>query len=361
MKIVIDRDIPYIKGVLEPYAEVIYKAGSLISAADVRDADALVVRTRTRCDRALLGGSSVKLIATATIGFDHIDTDYCRKAGIEIATAAGSNARGVLQWMAAALVYASETQGWSPRGKRIGVVGVGNVGSLVAAYARLWGFDVLCCDPPRQRLAALGKPSTNGDCGESSGGGLYTPGEFVPFDRIVSDCDIITFHTPLILDGEDATHHLAGEDFFGRIRPGALVINCARGGVTDTAAMLGAAASGKCACCIDTWEGEPDIDRGLLAASLVSTPHIAGYSAQGKANATSMSINAVARKFGLPLAGWYPADEIPRVTPQPIDWDGMRRTITGYCDLAAESRALKGNPGGFEEMRNNYRYRTEYF
>ena len=353
MKIVIDRDIPYIKGVLEPYATVSYIEGSNITPDDVSDADALIVRTRTRCDRSLLDGSSVRIIATATIGYDHIDTDYCRETGIDVVTSSGCNARGVLQWMAATLSYASQTYGWTPCGKRIGIVGVGNVGSLVAAYAKSWGFDILCCDPPRQRLAESDETRT--------AHGLYTPDEFVPFDRIVSECDIVTFHTPHTKTGKDATFHLASPDFFGSIKPGALVINCARGAITDTAAMLSAMESRQCVCCIDTWENEPDIDYALLQKALVTTPHIAGYSAQGKANATSMVVTAIAKKFGLPLEGWYPAKDVPRVTPRPISWDDMAKTIKQHCDIEQESRTLKEKPGDFERLRNDYAYRPEYF
>lgn len=352
MKIVIDRDIPYIRGVLEPYAEVEYLEGSRIGAPDIADADALIVRTRTVCGKSLLEGSSVKLIATATIGYDHIDLGYCREANIEVVTAAGCNARGVLQWMGAALAYAAGEQGWTPAEKRIGIVGIGNVGSLVAEYAEQWGFGVLCCDPPRQRAQ---------ERGEASGNRLYQPEEFVDFDRIVSGCDIITFHTPLAKDGPYATYHLADADFFSRIRPGALVINCARGGITETASLTEAAASGRCTCCIDTWENEPDIDRRLSGLALAATPHIAGYSAQGKANASSMSVNAVARKFGLPLTDWYPAEDVPKTAPRPISWNEMTRTIKQYCDIRAESEALKSDISDFEAMRNNYRYRTEYF
>lgn len=354
MKIVIDSDIPYIRGMLEPYAQTVYIPGDRISANDAADADALVIRTRTKCNEELLHESSVKLIATATIGYDHIDLEYCRKAGIEVATAAGCNARGVLQWMGATLSYASKVQGWKPCQKRIGVVGVGNVGSLVARYAKLWGFDVLCCDPPRQRAMSAERPCT---CSES----LYTPEEFVPFGRIISDCDIITFHTPLTRGGEDATYHLADKHFFEQIKPENLIINCARGGITETESMLAAAESGKCTCCIDTWENEPDINLRMLDTAFISTPHIAGYSAQGKANATSMAVNAIARKFGLPLAGWYPAEEVPRVTPRPISWSEMTGSIKKYCNIRKETTDLKNAPENFENIRNNYHYRSEYF
>ena len=177
MKIVADNAIPFLKGVLEPYARVEYLPGKTIATADVRDADALIVRTRTRCDAALLEGSSVKLIATATIGFDHIDTEYCRRHGIEVATAAGCNARGVLQYVAAALVRLSRVQAWEPTDKTLGIVGVGHVGSLVEAYARTWGFRVVACDPPRE---------------EREHGG------FLPLEEVACQADILTFHLSLI-------------------------------------------------------------------------------------------------------------------------------------------------------------------
>ena len=150
LKIVADSAIPFLKGVLEPWAEVRYIPGAESSAGKVRDADALVVRTRTRCDERLLGGSRVRLVATATIGFDHIDTAWCAAHGIGVATAAGCNARGVLQWVAAVLEHLARTQGWHPAEKTLGIVGVGHVGSLVKEYAERWGFRVVCCDPQRE-------------------------------------------------------------------------------------------------------------------------------------------------------------------------------------------------------------------
>lgn len=342
MKIVIDRDIPYIEGVLEPFAGVEYIRGVDISPADVRDADALIVRTRTRCDRMLLEGSKVGFIATATIGSDHIDMDYCARAGIGVATSAGSNARGVLQWIAAALAYASGNQGWEPAARTIGVVGVGNVGSLVAEYATRWGFEVLCCDPPRKRA----EPSAAG---------------FVALESIAERCDIVTFHVPLNRCGEDATFHMADKGFFDSVRPGMLIINSSRGEIADTASLADAVENGRCSCVIDTWEHEPDIDRRLLSLSMLATPHIAGYSAQGKANATSMAVRAIARRFGFPLCEWYPANGIPPTVSYPISWNEMRGTIGDYLDIGAQSERLKSSPGSFETLRNNYNYRTEYF
>lgn len=203
MKFVIDSAIPYLQGVLEPFAQVVFLPGREIGAADVRDADALIVRTRTRCDERLLAGSRVRMIATATIGFDHIDRTWCAARGIEVATAAGCNARGVLQWVAAVLESLSRRQGWSPREKTLGIVGVGHVGSLVKSYAEAWGFRVLCCDPPREERERCG---------------------FLPLEEVARHSDLLTFHTPL----DDSTRHMCGETLLRQMKPGAVVINSSR-------------------------------------------------------------------------------------------------------------------------------------
>lgn len=173
LRILIDKAIPFLEGLFEPYAEVVYLPGDGFTAEIVQDADALIIRTRTKCNAALLRGSSVSIIATATIGYDHIDMEYCRENNIKVSTAAGCNARGVLQWFGACLSHLSRRDGWHPRDMRLGVVGVGNVGSLIAEYGAMWGFDVICCDPPR---------GVEG---------------FVELEEMLPLVDIITFHTPL--------------------------------------------------------------------------------------------------------------------------------------------------------------------
>ncbi len=330
MKIVVDSAIPFLEGILEPYAETRRLPGREIAAGDVRDADALIVRTRTRCDAALLDGSRVRFIATATIGFDHIDLGYCRRRQIGVATAAGCNARGVLQWVAAVLHHLSQRDGWRPAEKTLGVIGAGHVGELVRTYAAAWGFRVLTCDPPRAAREGDG---------------------FVPLEEIARHCDLVTFHTPL----DASTRRMAGDEFLGRLRPDAVIINSSRGEVVDGDALL---RSGR-HYALDVWPHEPDIDRRLLAGAVLATPHVAGYSAQGKANATSMAVAALARRFALPLAGWYPAVAPSR--PRLIGWDELGATIGAHYDIAAESDALKRSPGRFEELRNGYIYREEYF
>ena len=331
MKVVIDNAIPYIKGILEPYAEVLYREGIDFRQEDVADADLLIIRTRTRCDASLLDGSSVKMIATATIGFDHIDLEYCQKHGIEVITAQGCNAAGVLQWVAAALALLSRKDGWTPPQRTLGIVGVGHVGRLVEQYARAWGFNVLRCDPPRK---------------EREGG------DFIPLEELLSRSDIVTLHTPL----DRTTHHLINDRTMALMHNDAVLINASRGEVASTQTLLNSPQR----LLIDVWEHEPEINRDLLAKAIVTTPHIAGYSSQGKANATAMVVRAAAKRFSLPLTDWYP--EQVRITErQDIDWQTMCLTIQSHCDLEAESQRLKAAPGSFESMRNGYRYREEYF
>ena len=331
MKVVIDNAIPYIKGILEPYAEVLYREGIDFRQEDVADADLLIIRTRTRCNASLLDGSSVKMIATATIGFDHIDLEYCQKHGIEVITAQGCNAAGVLQWVAAALALLSRKDGWTPPQRTLGIVGVGHVGRLVEQYARAWGFNVLRCDPPRK---------------EREGG------DFIPLEELLSRSDIVTLHTPL----DRTTHHLINDRTMALMHNDAVLINASRGEVGSTQTLLNSPQR----LLIDVWEHEPEINRDLLTKAIVATPHIAGYSSQGKANATAMVVKAAAKRFSLPLTDWYP--EQVRITErQDIDWQTMCLTIQSHCDIEAESQRLKAAPGSFESMRNGYRYREEYF
>lgn len=331
MRILADKAIPYLQGVLEPFAEVEYAEGSDFTPEMVAEADALIVRTRTRCDRTLLEGSKVEFIATATIGFDHIDLEYCRQHNIEVATSAGCNARGVLQWMAAALSLLAERNNFRPEERTLGIVGVGNVGHLVKEYAEHWGFRTICSDPPREEREHL---------------------DFVSLDEVLRKADIVTLHTPL----DDTTRHLINEHNISLLRPGTTLINASRGECVATEATR----RNDLTYITDVWEHEPNIDGRYLAESIVATPHIAGYSAQGKANATAMAVQALARHFRLPLTDWRPL-EVAQIEPEMVSWGEVCSTIKQYCDLEAESRELKNSPEKFEQLRNHYRYRTEYF
>ena len=331
MRVLIDSAIPFLRGVLEPFADVAYLRGEEFTAEAVRGADALIIRTRTRCNRALLEGSKVQFIATATIGFDHIDIDYCRAHHIAISTSAGCNARGVLQWVAAALSMLAKREGFIPEERTLGIIGVGNVGKLVKEYAEMWGFRTICSDPPRQERENL---------------------PFVSLEEVIRSADILTLHTPL----NDTTHHLINGENIQLLRSGATLINASRGECVATEATR----RNDLTYITDVWENEPTIDMLHLAKSIIATPHIAGYSAQGKANASAMAIQALARHFDLPLKDWSTA-EVATVAPRPISWEEMCATIDNFCDLEAESAPLKSGPKEFENLRNNYHYREEYF
>ncbi len=331
MKVVIDRAIPFLHRVLEPFAEVEYLDGNRFTPEVVKSADALIIRTRTRCDQALLEGSKVQFIATATIGFDHIDLDYCRAHNIAVATSAGCNARGVLQWVAAALAALAKREYFRPEERTLGIVGVGNVGRLVKEYAEAWGFRTICCDPPRQERENL---------------------DFVGLDEVLQKADIVTLHTPL----NHTTHHLINSDNISFLHSGATLINASRGECVSTAATK----RNDLTYITDVWENEPHIDSEYLAKSFIATPHIAGYSAQGKANASAMAVQALARHFALPLIDWRPS-EVKVVEPKLISWEDMCASIPHYCNLSSESEQLRNAPEQFEHLRNNYHYREEYF
>jgi erythronate-4-phosphate dehydrogenase len=348
MKVVIDDKIPYIKGALEPFAEIIYLPGSKTTADVAKDADAIITRTRTICNEKLLAGSKVKFIATATIGYDHIDTGYCDRAGIYWTNAPGCNAKSVEQYIAAALFTWALERREKLREKTIGIVGVGNVGSKVARFCKILGMQVLLNDPPRQRAEG--------------------PGKFVSLETISREADIITFHVPLNPGGEDATFHMADSHFFESLARKPLVINSCRGEVFDTEAVKEALKSGKIAGFIgDCWENEPHIDRELMDMAFLATPHIAGYSKDGKANGTMMSIQALSRFFNLGIDDWQPSGvELPG--NREIVLDGSRRdeesviaeaVLTTY-NIEQDDEALRVHPDQFEKLRGDYPLRREF-
>ena len=287
-KIIIDHKIPFIKGALDQVADVRYLPGNEISQADIRDADALIIRTRTRCTRDLLENSSVKFIATATIGYDHIDTDYCDAAGIAWTNAPGCNSSSVEQYIVSALLHLAVKQRFQLSAKTIGIVGVGNVGSKVERAAKVLGCRVLLNDPPRE--AAEGK------------------GAFTELPTLLREADIVTMHVPLIGTGAYKTEAMADAKFFGQMKEGAVFINSSRGEVVDEGALKRVIVSGKIAdAVLDVFRNEPEIDQELVGMLAIATPHIAGYSTDGKANGTMMSVRAVSRFFGLGLDDWEPA------------------------------------------------------
>ena len=348
MKIVCDNKIPFLRGVLEPWAEVVYLPGKETTPEVVRDADAVITRTRTKCDAALLAGSSVKVIATATIGYDHIDTAWCEGHGIVWRNAPGCNSWSVKQYIATVLCTLARRHGLELAGMTLGVVGVGNVGSKVAEVAALLGMRVLLCDPPRARR---------------EGGAA-----FVSLDEIVAGSDIVTLHVPLSREGEDATWHLFDAARLASLRPDQFLINSSRGPVVDNAALKAALQEKRLrGAVLDVWEGEPEPDRALMDLLDVATPHIAGYSADGKANGTTASVRTVAEVLDLPLSDWRPT-AIP-APPQPLDFTldaaGKRRqevlaeALLHTYDPLADDRALRAHPECFEQLRGDYPVRRE--
>lgn len=338
MKVVIDDKIPFIRQAAEQtFDDVVYIPGREISARDVASADALIVRTRTRCDAALLEGSRVKFIATATIGFDHLDTAWLDRHGIGWTNCPGCNASSVAQYVRNCLFALHRDGLINPHTSVVGLVGCGHVGTAVEAALRPLGCRILRNDPPRALK-------------EGCAG-------FVDLQTIAAECDVVTFHTPLTRGGSFPTYRLADAAWFRSLRHRPVVINAARGGVVDESALRDALSDGQVShAVIDTWENEPDISRSLLQQVYIGTPHVAGYSADGKANAARMALDAVCRYF----------DITPRysISPPPLPRD-MRpagddeaQALQLY-DPRRDSDQLKAHPEAFEDLRNHYHLRRE--
>lgn len=348
MKVVADDKIPFLKGVLEPYCDsVVYLPGGKISAEDVRDADAVITRTRTKCNEKLLAGSKVKFIATATIGFDHFDTAYLDAAGITWTNAPGCNSSSVKQYITSVLLNLAVDHGISLHGKTLGVVGVGNVGSKVAAAGKALGMRVLLNDPPRAEKEGTA--------------------QFVSLECIQSESDFVTLHVPLTGTGQDMTYHLADASFFRKMKTGAFFINSSRGEVCDNGALKVALLTKTIrGAVLDVWENEPEIDIELLRLVDYGTPHVAGYSTDGKANGSAMSIGALCQFFGLKLKDWYPAN-IPgpdkREAAVAVQ-DSFERTMLEAVKLSYDVKddrdRLLASPETFEKQRGDYPLRREF-
>lgn len=472
MKIIADEAIPYLKGIFENECEVEYYPGNEITPQRVKDADALIVRTRTKCNAQLLEGSKVKVIASATIGTDHIDRAWCQSHNIALFNAPGCNSGGVLQYFlttlfkclstrelwqkflnsapdatgaessaaggaaagegaataggaagaadgaaagsvagvdgtaeGAAAATAAEDSASESAPFTVGVIGVGNVGSKVAAACEGLGFEVLRNDPPKERQQTL----------------AYNSGylrivdfkDYYSLDYLLENSDVVTLHVPL----DETTRGMADANFFARMKPGAIFINSSRGEVVDEAALL-ANIHKLAAVVLDVWVGEPNINRELLQSAFIATPHIAGYSAEGKIKGTQMVVEAIRRYMrdnGLTAstaasctysAGATPAATAPATTagatpaascthsagatlaagaqattagatpaaagtcsipeeqPIPVDFRGknideISQMLESIFPIQELSNSLKANPHTFEEMRNNYNYRHE--
>lgn len=340
MKIVADVDIPFLEGVFEPYGEVIYKKGVDIVADDVVDADALLVRTRTQCDASLLEGSKVKIVASATIGTDHIDKEYCASRGIEVANASGCNAGGVMQYVFSAVYGIAARKGIKLDDVTFGVVGVGNVGRLVADMAESLGFKVMRCDPPRAQKEG--------------------PEGFCTIEELLAQSQVVTLHVPL----DETTRGMANDAFFTLMLPGTIFINAARGEVVNEEALMTAIPK-LGAVVIDTWNNEPNVNEDLVELVDIATPHIAGYSYQGKVNGTRMAVRAVAECLGIDaLKDFTPDDSDEDRQPVRLDLRGRNHgeiaAVLQYnYPIFTDDFRFRMEPHKFEKLRNEYQYRRE--
>lgn len=340
-KVLIDKFVPFEGNPFEGVAEVRLLDPKEFTPEAVKDADALIVRTRTRCDAALLEGSNVSIVATATIGTDHFDFPYLTSRGIKTVSAPGCNAPAVGQYVLSSIL----TLGLGQPGMRLGVVGLGHVGSIVASWAHNMGMEVLACDPPRAAREHGWNPEAP-----------FTEGDipFVSLEEIGRKADVVTFHTPLTRTGDCPTFHLLNRDFL-TVAPKALIINAARGPVADTADVIAALRRGRVdKAAIDCWEGEPRISTELMDLSVIATPHIAGYSREGKARATAVTFNAVLEHFG---SDRRINPGVPMVAPATVSPEAV---VASY-DPIADSLPLRRDPLSFETLRNTYPLRREVY
>lgn len=347
LKILADAHIPFLKGVAEQIGDVDYLPGNQFSREAIKDKDALIVRTVTHFGKEILDDTAVKLICSATIGFDHIDTSYCDNNNVVWRTAPGCNANSVEQYVTASLLWLAKKYQFTLSDKTIGIVGVGNVGSKVDVACRKLGMKVLLNDPPRAEM-------------EGNAAGL-----FVDLETIQQKADIITFHTPLTKTGPYATYHMADDSFLQHLGRKPFIINAARGAITDNQALKRAISKGSISgVVIDCWEKEPEIDRELLALADIATPHIAGYSADGKWTATKMSIENIRDFYQLDITPKY--NEIPLPLQPVIDLqhiapeEQLAHAVWHSYDPVKETEELKAAPEKFYWFRSNYPLRREY-
>jgi erythronate-4-phosphate dehydrogenase len=348
IKIVADDKIPFLKGALEQYGDILYLPGREISSDHIKDANALIIRTRTKCNKELLEGSKVRFIATATIGFDHIDRDFCASHNITWQNAPGCNSSSVEQYVLSALLVLSSKKAFRLEESTIGIVGVGHVGTKIERVAKLLGMRILLNDPPRERHEGKFK--------------------FVSLERIVQESDIITFHVPLTREGQDTTFHMVNNKFLNNLGKKVHLINTSRGEIIEEKSLKKAIISGRLnSVVLDVWENEPNIDKDLLGIADIATPHIAGYSLDGKANGTKMSVRALSKFFRLGLDEWSP-DSVPPPKDNNIFIDAtgknqvqiISEAVFKTYNILEDDATFRKSIKTFEEQREQYPPRREY-
>ena len=349
MKILVDENMPYARELFSRLGEVKAVPGRPIPVAELDDADALMVRSVTKVNEALLAGKPVKFVGTATAGTDHVDDRWLTQAGIGFSAAPGCNAIAVVEYVFSALLMLAERDGFALRDRTVGIVGVGNVGRRLQARLEAFGVRTLLCDPPR---------ADRGD-----------EGDFRSLDELVREADILTFHTPLFKDGPYKTLHLADEALIARLKPGTILINACRGAVVDNAALLARLNTGQqLSVVLDVWEGEPDLNVELLSKVDIGTPHIAGYTLEGKARGTTQVFEAFSAFIGraqhVALDTLLPAPEFGRITLHgPLDQPTLKRLAHLVYDVRRDDAPLRhvaGIPGEFDKLRKTYLERREW-
>ncbi|MCD4832062.1 MAG: 4-phosphoerythronate dehydrogenase [Anaerohalosphaeraceae bacterium] len=352
MKVIADENIPFVAECFSSVADVTTVSGRKITSEILKDADGLLVRSITKVGAELLDGSAVKFVGTATIGTDHIDQDYLAENNIGFASAPGSNANSVAEYITSAMLNLAEKYGFNLNEKSIGIVGVGSVGSKVEKKALALGIKIVLNDPPLQRLSSDEK--------------------YRSIEEIFS-CDFVTIHTPLTSTGIDKTYHLADDTFFKALKPGTIFINSSRGGVHNTLALKNTIKSGKLkACVLDVWENEPDIDIELLKMVDFASPHIAGYSYDGKVGGMIMIYDALCEHFGIEaknsIENFLPAPDVEKIEIETDGQDAILDAVNMLYDIKLDDAKIReiitAEPGKrgslFDGLRKGYHIRREF-
>ncbi len=349
MKILVDENMPYAQQLFCQLGEVKAVPGRPLPIEELDDTDALMVRSITKVNASLLAGKPVKFVGTATAGFDHVDTAWLEQQKIAFSSAPGCNAIAVVEYVFSALMVFAEQEGFQLTDKTVGIVGVGNVGGRLAKRLRALGVNVLLCDPPRA------------DRGDDE--------QFHSLETLLKQADILTFHTPLNKSGRYNSYHLINESNLDILPEGRILINASRGEVIDNAALLSALNQGKkLRVVLDVWEPEPDLSLELLNKIDIATPHIAGYTLEGKARGTTQVYEAYCDFIGQPqyveLSTLLPKPLISTISVQgELTQTLLKQLIHLVYDVRRDDAPLRkvaSIKGEFDKLRKFYPVRREW-